>query len=124
MKTGCGIEDLQFTAVERLEPAIALLSALTLTLLNLRDVSRRPDAHTRRATTVFAREYVEMLSIWRYGKSRHLTIHAFCLALGRLGGHQNRKHDHAPGWLILWRGWTKLQLLVDGYLAAQQKRCG
>jgi len=124
MKTGCGIEDLQFTAVERLEPAIALLSALTLTLLNLRDVSRRPDAHTRSATTVFAREYVEMLSIWRYGKSRQLTIHEFCLALGRLGGHQNRKHDHAPGWLILWRGWTKLQLLVDGYLAAQPKRCG
>lgn len=124
MKTGCGIEDLQFTAVERLEPAIALLSALTLTLLNLRDVSRRPDAHTRSASTVFAREYVEMLSIWRHGKSRHLTIHEFSLALGRLGGHQNRKHDHAPGWLILWRGWTKLQLLVDGYLATQQKRCG
>ena len=51
-------------------------------------------------------------------------LHEFCLALGRLGGHQNRKRDHAPGWLILWRGWTKLQLLVDGYLAAQSRRCG
>ena len=124
MKTGCGVEDLQFTAVERLQPAIALLSGLTLTLLNVRDVSRRPDANTRRATTVFATEHVEMLSLWRYGKLRPLTIHEFCLALARLGGHQNRKHDHPPGWLILWRGWAKLQLLVDGYTAAQRKRCG
>jgi hypothetical protein len=70
MKTGCGIEDLQFTAVERLEPAIALLSAVALTLLNLRDVSRRSDAHTRPATAVVAEEYVEVLSLWRHGKTR------------------------------------------------------
>lgn len=125
MKTGCWIEDLQFTAVERLEPAIALLSAVALTLLNLRDASRRPDAHTRPATTLLAPEYVEVLSVWRHGKIRpDLTIHDFFLALARLGGHQNRKHDHRPGWLVLWRGWTKLQLLLDGYLAARRKKCG
>jgi hypothetical protein len=125
LKTGCQIEELQFTAVERLAPAIALLSAVALTLLNLRDVSRRPDARTRRATTLFAREYVEVLSVWRHRKLRSdLTIHEFSLALARLGGHQNRKQDSRPGWLVLWRGWMKLQLLLDGYLAAQQKRCG
>lgn len=124
MKTGCGVEDLQFTKAARLQPAIALLSALALTLLNLRDVSRRPDAATTRATKVFAPEYVEVLSHWRYGKSRPLTIHEFCQALARLGGHQNRKHDGAPGWLVLWRGWAKLELLVAGYLAAQRKRSG
>lgn len=124
MKTGCGVEDLQFTTAKRLQPAIALLSALALTLLNLRDISRRPDAATRRATTIFAAEYVEVLSHWRYGKSRQLTIHEFCQALARLGGHQNRKHDGAPGWLVLWRGWAKLELLVAGYTAAQHKRSG
>jgi hypothetical protein len=124
LKTGCGIETLQFTAVARLEPAIALLSALALTLLNLRDLSRRPDAQTRSAETVFAKEYVEALSVWRHGESRPLTIHEFCLALARLGGHQNRQGDHPPGWQILWRGWTKLQVFVDGYHAAQRKRCG
>jgi hypothetical protein len=125
MKTGCGIEDLQFTAVERLEPAIALLSAVALTLLNLRDASRRPDAHTRRATAVVADEYVELLSLWRHGKTRPgWTIHDFFYALARLGGHQNRKRDHRPGWLVLWRGWSKLQLMLDGYRAAQHKKCG
>jgi len=125
MKTGCRIEDLQFTAVERLNPAIALLSAVALTLLNLRDASRRPDAHTRPATMLFAVDYVEVLSYWRFGKLRHdLTVHDFFFALARLGGHQNRKRDHRPGWLILWRGWTKLQQMLDGYLVAQRKYVG
>ena len=124
LKTGCQIEDMQFTAIERLQPAIALLSAVALTLLNLRDASRRSDAHTRPATTMFAAEYVEALSMWRHGKLRTFTIHEFFFALARLGGHQNRKRDHRPGWLILWRGWTKLQLLVDGFVAGQRKRCG
>jgi len=125
MKTGCRIEDIQFTAVERLQPAIALLSGVALTLLNLRDASRRPDASTRRAVTLFALEYVEVLSSWRYGKLRcDLTIHDFFFALARLGGHQNRKSDHRPGWLVLWRGWMKLQYMLDGYLAVQRKKCG
>lgn len=125
LKTGCQIEDLQFTSVDRLQPAIALLSAVALTLLNLRDASRRPDAKTRRATTIFAREYVEVLSIWRHRRLRtDLTVHDFFLALARLGGHQNRKHDSRPGWLVLWRGWVKLQLLLDGYEAAKHRKCG
>ena len=40
-KTGCQIEDMQFTTTARLEPAIALLSVVAVTLLNLRDASRR-----------------------------------------------------------------------------------
>lgn len=125
LKTGCRIEDMQFTAAERLQPAIALLSAVALTLLNLRDASRSPHAHTRLATTLVAPEYVAVLSVWRYGKSRRdWTIHEFFFALARLGGHQNRKRDHRPGWLVLWRGWMKLQCMLDGYLAALGKKCG
>lgn len=125
LKTGCRIEDLQFAHAQRLQPAIALLSAVALTLLGLRDASRRPDAHTRRATMLLAREYIEVLSLWRHGKLRSdLTIHDFFFALARLGGHQNRKHDHRPGWLVLWRGWMKLECMLDGYLAAQRKKCG
>jgi hypothetical protein len=124
-KTGCRIEDMQFTTVARLEPAIALLSVVAVTLLNLRDASRRPDARARRATTLLATEYVEVLSIWRYRKKRNdLTVHEFFFALARLGGHQNRKRDHRPGWLVLWRGWTKLQAMLDGYDAAKQMKCG
>jgi hypothetical protein len=124
-KTGCQIEDMQFTTTARLGPAIALLSVVAVTLLNLRDASRRPDATTRRATTILAPDYVEVLSLWRYREIRaNLTAHDFFYALARLGGHQNRKSDHRPGWLVLWRGWTKLQAMLDGYAAAKRTKCG
>lgn len=124
-KTGCQIEDMQFTTTGRLEPAIALLSVVATTLLNLRDASRRPDATTRRATTLLAPEYIDVLSLWRHNEIRDLSVHDFFYALARLGGHQNRKSDHKPGWIVLWRGWTKLQAMLDGYTAAKRnKRCG
>jgi hypothetical protein len=123
-KTGCAIEQLQFRHLDRLQPAIALISIIALTLLNLRDASRREDAKTQPATTLFAAEYVEVLSRWRWQQVRpDVTIHDFFYALARLGGHQNRKHDHPPGWLILWRGWTTLQAMVDGASTAR-KKCG
>jgi hypothetical protein len=125
MKTGCQVEDMQFTATSRLEPAIALLSVVATTLLNLREASRQPDAHTRLAATLFAQEYIEVLAAWRFKEIRtNLTVHEFFFALARLGGHQNRKHDHRPGWLVLWRGWIKLQAMQQGYLAAIQTKCG
>jgi hypothetical protein len=124
-KTGCRIEDMQFTTTGRLEPAIALLSVVAVTLLNLREAGRRADAGTRRADTLLSCEYVEVLSLKRYGEARDdLTVREFFLALARLGGHQNRKCDGHPGWMVLWRGWMKLQAMLDGYLAAQRKRCG
>jgi Transposase DNA-binding len=118
-KTGCGIELPQFTTVAALQPMIALLSVVALTLLQLRDWSRRPELQEEAATAVVAEEYVQVLSGWRYRCARPLTVREFMLALARLGGHQNRRQDHVPGWLVLWRGWTKLQLLVEGARAAK-----
>jgi hypothetical protein len=124
LKSGCGIETLQFTTEDRLQPAIALLSVVALHLLNLRDASRRSDAHTRPATELFPVLFVEVLSLWRFGSRRNLSVHEFFFALARLGGHQNRKRDHAPGWLVLWRGWTKLQLMAEIAPALTRRRSG
>jgi hypothetical protein len=127
MKTGCRTEDLQFTSEDRLQPAIALLSVVTLTLLQLRQASRRPDAKTRKATTVIGSSYVEVLSLWRHKKiNRDWTVHEFYYALARLGGHQNRKSDHPPGWQVIWEGWKELLPMVIGYDVAKTKynKCG
>jgi hypothetical protein len=35
------------------------------------------------------------------------------LALGKLGGHLNRKRDGMPGWITLWRGWFQSHPLVE-----------
>lgn len=124
-KTGCSIEDLQFTSEERLEPVIALLSVTALSLLQLRSASRQPDAKTRSAVELVPPGNVAVLSSWRFGQIRmDLTVHEFYYALARLGGHQNRRHDHPPGWIVLWRGWTKLQCMVEGAAAVGFMRCG
>jgi len=124
MKTGCQIEDLQFTDTARLEPMIALLSTVATTLLNLRAASQLPDAKTRPAQTLIDSAYVEVLSGWRYHEVRELTVHEFFYALARLGGHQNRRSDKRPGWIVLWRGWTMLQAMLDGAEAIKRKKCG
>ena len=98
---------------------IALLSVVAVSLLNLRDMSRDKQAQDRPAEEVVSREEVEVISGWRYGKRRALSVKEFFLALARLGGHQNRRKDRPPGWLVLWRGWQALQLMVQGARAAR-----
>lgn len=121
-KTGCGIEDPQFTKAERLQPMIALLSVVAAMLLNLRDLSRDERLSALPATEVLDEELVEVLSGWRYGERRPLTVREFFRALARLGGHQNRKGDGQPGWLVLWRGWIDLQRMAAGARAARAPR--
>lgn len=123
-KTGCQVEDPQFETVEALQPMIALLSVVAVLLLNLRELARDEVTAALAATEVLGEEYVEVLSLKRYGEKRALTVREFVLALGRLGGHLNRRRDGLPGWLVLWRGWTKLQLLVEGYRVAQHAQTG
>jgi hypothetical protein len=113
-KTGCAIEALQFRTEERLQPVIALLSVVAVFLLQLRSVSRQPEATAAPAAAVVPPLFVEVLSRWRLGQpSRCWTVQDFFLALARLGGHQNRKRDGMPGWLTIWRGWTKLVVMVE-----------
>ena len=125
-KTGCQIESPQFTTEASLQPTIALISIVTLTLLEMRDASRRADAKTRSATEIISEDYVSVLSAWRHGKlHKDWTIHDFFYALARLGGHQNRKGDHPPGWLVIWRGWNDLQAMVTGVDAMKKlTKCG
>jgi hypothetical protein len=124
-KTGCRIENLQFTTEAALQPTIALLSVVAVFLLTLRDLARRSDAAERMATHQVDPLTLEVLGNWRQGKPwQTWSVIDFVLALGRLGGHQNRKADGMPGWLTLWRGWQQLQAMLTGArLARTRKKC-
>lgn len=125
LKTGCAVEALQLTTASRLRPVLALLSVVAVSLLQLRDAGRAPEAEVRPATDVFSVEAVAVLAGWRFGAPRtDLTLGEFSLALARLGGHQNRRGDGPPGLLVLWRGWMELQAMLRGAAAAPLLRCG
>lgn len=118
MKSGCGIQGLQFEHADRLEPVIALLSVVATELLRLRELARKPDADRAPATSIIDPLWVKVLSFWRYKRARtDLSVREFAMALGRLGGHLGRKGDGFPGWLTTWRGWQKLRLMVEGAMA-------
>ena len=122
LKTGCHVEKRQYETAERLERVAGLLSIVAIRLLQMRTAAR--ETPTRPAHEVAPRKWIEMLRVIRkIPASRELTIRDFVRQLGGLGGHMLRKGDGEPGWITLWRGYEKLQLLLRG-AKATAKRCG
>lgn len=123
MKSGCGIEKVQFTTRKALEVSLALLSVVATQLVRLRDMSRNEQAREQPASAVIDPIYVEVLSLMLFKRIKALTTSEFCMALAKLGGHLGRKCDKPPGWLVLWRGWTQLQPMVEAIEVDRRRRC-
>lgn len=118
LKTGLGAERLQLETAARLFAAIAIMSLVALRLIDLREVLRvEPEAPADTAGVLSPLE----LQVLRARLKRPIqTVREMALALGRLGGHMNRKADGLPGWQTLWRGMKKLRLLVQGVLLTKE----
>ena len=117
LKTGLGVEKLQLETGAELMAAVALLSVVALRLLHLREIVRIvPDAPP--AASGLNQLELEVLA-QKTGRTLQ-TVREVALALGRLGGHLNRKSDGLPGWITLWRGYVTLQILVEGVRLAHK----
>jgi hypothetical protein len=124
LKTGCGEEQLQHRTPEALAAAVGVLSVVAVGLLGLRDAARDPDRQADPAAPLAGTGAVEALSLWRTGRADpNWSVGAFVQALGRLGGHMNRKCDGTPGWLTLWRGLRKLTPMIQ-VLKKARPTCG
>jgi Transposase Tn5 dimerisation domain len=111
LKTGMRAEELQLEQANRLFAAIAVMSVVAIRLLDLRELGKGlPEAPA--ACTGLDELELEVLSL---AVERKLTkVTDVLLAIGRLGGHMNRRRDGMPGWITLWRGMKVLRLLVKG----------
>ena len=122
LKSGLGVQRLQLKTAHRLFSAIALLSVVALRLLDLREHLRvAPDQPAEKSGL----ETLELEVLRLQSKRAIETVQDVALALGRLGGHLNRKGDGVPGWQVLWRGMQQLQTVVKGVRLAsrlQQKQ--
>jgi hypothetical protein len=117
LKTGVGVERLQLKTAQRLFAAIALLSVVALRLLDLREHLRVAPAQPAEECGL---ETLELKVLRLQSKRDIKTVQDVALALGRLGGHLNRKGDGMPGWQVLWRGMQQLQTLVEGVRLASR----
>ena len=117
LKSGLGAERLRLETGHALKAAVALMSIGALRLVELRERLRVvPEAKASEAGL----DALE-LKLLRLESGRKLqTIKDVALALGRLGGHMNRKGDGMPGLLTLWRDYSRLQPLTRGARMAYQ----
>jgi Transposase DNA-binding/Transposase Tn5 dimerisation domain len=120
LKTGLGAERLQLEKAHPLFAAIAIMSVVALRLIELRERLRLEPQAPAAASGLNPLER-EVLAL---ACRRPLdTVQEVALAIGRLGGHLNRKRDGLPGWITLWRGMRRLNTLVEGArLASRLKK--
>ena len=112
MKSACSLEMHALRAAERLEPLIALISVIGVRLFQLKLVGRsQPKA---KAVTHVPAGWLKCLTLARPKISiTGMTVYEFFRELAKLGGFLARKGDGEPGWQTIWRGFQKLQSILD-----------
>jgi hypothetical protein len=117
LKTGLKAEDLQLESGEALMAAVAIMSVVALRLVDLRERLRiMPEAPASESGL----SELELKILSKYLKRELKTVRCVGLAIGRLGGHLNRKQDGMPGIITLWRGMTELTQLTLGAQLAME----
>lgn len=115
LKTGLKAENLQFETASAIFATIAIMSVVATRLIELRERLRvNPDAPAEESGFT----ELELKVLRTYLKREIKTIRCVALAIGRLGGHQNRKSDGMPGILTLWWGMSRFLTLMEGVLIA------
>ena len=121
-KTGCSIEETQLTTRHALDNFIALTSVLAVHVLRLRCKAR--DEQIREQP---ARLHEEELKVQiaaadsKHPDWRLMTVWEFFVAVARMGGYVLNPHKKPPGWITLWRGYTRLQDMCEGVRVWQEK---
>jgi hypothetical protein len=126
LKTGCRVEEVRLTTADRLANCIALCCVVAwrihwMTMLRRGDPDAAPSA-------VFTDVEIEFLNSsspdTEPGVPRNLDF--YMIRIARLGGYLARRHDAPPGTTIMWRGFSRLADLIEGYTVGRgnQSPCG
>ena len=115
-KTGCRAEERRLAQADRLVPLLGALAIVAVRLLTLRDAARRDS--TAPADVPAAALKVLAAKLQRPAECFE-TNRAFLRGVAQLGGFLARTSDGEPGWQTLWKGWSVLMTLVEGYELAQ-----
>jgi hypothetical protein len=116
LKTGCALEKRQVECRRSFENTLALFIPIAWRLLLFRSLARLQNppsaAHVLNATQ---REVLE--AVQRNQLPVDATAAQALLAVAALGGYLKRNGE--PGWQVIGRGYEKLLLLQQGWLAAR-----
>jgi hypothetical protein len=123
LKTGTGIEHSQLSTAQRITSLLGILAVVAVRLLNMKLLATTcpedpvlPEELGPEAFKILEAKF----GAPKDGRNHRSTIRA----IARLGGFIGRKSDGEPGWIVIWRGWRKLMLLIQGFDLAQGQKCG
>lgn len=111
LKSGLRAEDLQLEHIDRLCSAISIMSVVAISLVELREMVRLSPGLPAKESNL---SELEITILSKYLNRKLETVKDVVLAIGRLGGHMNRKSDGLPGLITLWRGWSELKTMAEG----------
>lgn len=125
-KTGCRLEASQLKNAEALERLAALTAVVAVRLMQLRDLAQaatgptesEPKESSDQAAELQAtvpRNWILVVSHLAHCRAEVLTPRLFWLTLAKRGGFIARKSDGAPGWQTIWKGWSEIMMLVQGF---------
>jgi hypothetical protein len=119
-KTGVGEEKVRFQDGPSLRAILAVLAVVAVRVVQLRQLERAcPEVPAEQVATpleiALVQEALGVVPVaW--------TVTAFVRGVAKLGGFLGRKCDGRPGWKTLWRGYRKLQTLVEGVHLGEELR--
>lgn len=120
LKSGCGIEQRQFTNTGALLNVISLMSMAAVRLLRARHmaeaapqapVSTVLDETEEKVAVALANRFLKPIDL---GYCQPRTVLWWALLLGRMGGHLGYSQKGLPGWITLAKGWEYFQNVLDG----------
>ena len=125
LKSGAQVESLQLESREAIERALALLLLATLRILQMMKGSRDAPETSAEAVADLTEEadYLHQQAKARRGRvpvPAVPTIAWVVMEIAKLGGHSGSRAEGPPGWLVLWRGWRRLQDEMRGYRLAME----
>jgi hypothetical protein len=117
LKTGCAIENCLLEDTEAMFRYITLFSIIAWRLFWITRLQRiNPEAPcTQGIADVEWKALYCYLHRTKTPQSEVPTIREAVIWIARLGGFLARKGDGDPGIITVWRGWTRLQDIVDIY---------
>lgn len=117
LKSGCQVERYRLAA-EGMKPLLGFLSVIAAGLLRLTYLQRtQPEMPVE---AVLNSVHIQVLKAKSSRLPKTLTIGWAVESIARLGGYLEHRRKTPVGIQVLWRGWAKLQDLVEGWQLANQ----
>jgi len=113
LKTGCSMEKRHLQSYENLTRLLGLVGPLAVRLLVLRSCARQTPQVL--PTCILPALWLRVLELFTNHPLHSLdSAGHLWRAIARLGGYRGYRGDGPPGWQTLWRGWKRLQALLEG----------